>query len=385
MGYSYTTDFSEESIDILINEALDNAKVLENESKEFIFQGSLSYKEVNNYNPDFNKVTAKEKIDFTLELEKYAKSLDSRITAVNNCIFGDGYGKRVIKNSKGLNLTSEGNSAHVYISVIVKDGEETKSGDAFIISRDFKEFDYEKVAKEAVEMAVSKLKGKEISSGNYNVIFKNSITSSLLASFMNIFSAEAVDKGLSKLKGKIGEEIFGKNITLAEDPFSTEGLSSRAFDDEGVATSFKEIVKNGTLTTYFHNLRTANKFGVEPTGNATKGSFAGVISISPSNFYLQKGETSFEELVGKCEDGVYITDLAGLHSGISSLSGDFSLFAEGFKIENGKIAYPIKQMTVAGNFFDMLNDVKELGSNFEFAINGVGAPAILVNKLSISS
>ncbi|MGL4533730.1 MAG: TldD/PmbA family protein [Fusobacteriaceae bacterium] len=384
MGYSYTTKIEESSVNKLVEEVIANAKILENSDKVEIFSGSPSYKKVENYKEEFDTLTVEKKINFTKDMEVYAKSLDSRVVAVNACVFQNGEGERVIRNSKGLYLTSKKNSGISYISVVVKENESNKTAFEFISGNDFAEYDYKKLAKSAVEKAVSKLSSQPLKTGKYSVVFENSAFCELLGAFTGIFSAEAVDKGVSLLKNKIGQEVANNKVTLVDDPFCELAHSTVAFDDEGVATNTKKLIDKGVLKTYLHNLKTAEKFKTSSTGNGFKGSYAGTINIGPTNLYLEKGEKTFSELVKTFKNVVVITDLAGLHSGLNTISGDFSLSAEGYYYENGEKSYPVNGITVAGNFFKLLKEIHEIGSDFKFGMGSVGSASILVEELNIA-
>lgn len=384
MGYSYTTKISPESIDELIAEVINNGKVLENRDRMEIFSGSPKYTPVENYREDFQIITTDEKIQFAKDMEEYAKSLDHRVAVVNYSLFQSGKGERVLRNSQGLHLSSKSNSGAAYISVVVRDGEENKTGSAFVTGNDITDYDHKKLAIEAVEKALEKLHGTPVTTGKYPVIFKPEAFTSILGSFMGIFSGESVDKGLSLLKGKIHEKISTENFTLVENPFMEKGSSSRGFDDEGVATTYKKIIDSGVLTTYLHNLKTARKFGAEPTGNGFKSSYAGTVGISATNLYVEKGELSLDEMLKKEKEVLVLTELAGLHSGLNAVSGDFSLSAEGFLYREGERVQPVTQITVAGNFFQLLKNIIALSDEIEFSMGGIGSPAVLIKDLSIS-
>ncbi|MGL6100882.1 MAG: metallopeptidase TldD-related protein, partial [Fusobacteriaceae bacterium] len=160
---------------------------------------------------------------------------------------------------------------------------------------------------------------------------------------------------------------------------------SASFDAEGVPTKPKNLIENGILKTYLYNLKTAKKDGVESTGNAAKGGYKGTMGISSFNLYLEKGDESFETLLNRIENGILITGFSGLHSGLNSISGDFSLATEGFLIKNGKVEKPLNQITAAGNFFDLLNNIECIGDDLKFNLSGVGSPSLIVKNISISS
>ena len=384
MGYSYTEKVDESSIDMLVNEAYENGKYIDALEKETIFSGSDKYEEMDNFNKELKSTPLEDKIEFVKSLEKEALSLDSRIVAVSYCMYNEVENSKYLINTKGLNLEDNTNLAYAYLVVVARDGEDTKTGISYVISRDFKDFDYRKMAKEAVDEALSLLGAKPIKSNEYPVVFRNDAFASILGAFSSIFHAENVQKGLSLLKDKIGEEIANKNFTLVDNPFSSEGFNSSTFDDEGTATKYKKIIDKGTLNTYLYNWKSATKDGVESTGNGFRNSYKSSVSTSATNLYVEKGDKSLDEILETVDSGVYITDLQGLHSGLNPVSGDYSLSAHGYEIENGKIKRPINQITIAGNFFETLMDIEEIGNDLRFSTNGVGSPAIKVKKLAVS-
>lgn len=257
-------------------------------------------------------------------------------------------------------------------------------GFGYVVAKSLDEVDAKKIAKMGVDEALSKIGATSVKSGNYKVIINNEAMVSLLSTFAGIFSADAVQKGLSLLKGKEGEVIAANNVNLVDDPHLVDGLASVAFDDEGVATNKTYLIKEGTLESLLHNLKTANKAGVKSTGNGFKNSYASPISVSPTNFYIEPGSKNIEELINLVGNGLMITDFAGLHSGANSITGDFSLAAKGFYIENGIKVHPVEQITVAGNFFNLLKDIEEIGSDLKFPMSSVGSPSIVIRELSVA-
>lgn len=387
MGYSYTEKVDETSIDQLVKDAAENALIIDSEDEEYIFEGSKEYKKVDSFNQALSNVGEEQKINFVKSLEEEAFRLDKRIASVEVCIYGDGYGETIMSNTKGLFLRDKSNIAYTYIAVVAKDGEDIKTGMAYRTGNDFNAFNAQDIAREAVDEALALLGARSVKSGDYNVIIRNSAAADLMEAFTGIFSAEAVQKNLSLLKGKLNEKIASDKFTLIDDPYMEGGLASKSFDGEGVACKYKKVVDKGVLKTYLYNLKTAKKDGVDTTGNASKGSYKSSIGISPSNFFVEKGERTLDEMVADIDKGILITELQGLHSGLNSVSGDFSLATLGFLIQDGKISRPVEQITMAGNYFDMLKNIEETGSDLKFGMPGeayIGSPSLRIKKLSIA-
>jgi len=388
MGYAYSEQMTEEIITPLLNNAAANAGIIEEEAVEKLYPGDPSYPEVNSYNPALNDVDAGQKIAYAIEMEKYAHSLDARVKLVDYCSVITMESHMAIANSHGLDLSQQRNMAAAYLMARVEENGITKSGYEIWMGRDFADFDYKKLADKAVKKALSYLGASSVESGDMPVVFDNNNTKDLFQVFAGVFMAESGQKGFSLLnKDKLGETIAAPHITLRDDGVHPDSLGSMAFDAEGVATQQKAVIENGVFKTLLYNLKSAEKDGVKSTGNASKAGFGGAITTSYNNFYLQPSATSFDEIIAPIERGVLITEMAGLHSGANPVSGDFSFSADGFLIENGKVTRPIEQITVAGNFYEVLKNIEAVGNDLRFhsmGQGGLGMPSVRVAGLRVS-
>lgn len=388
IGYSYSECVDQDAVNFLVDKAFENSQILINETKEELFPGEPRYEYVNGFNSELHEVSENEIIEKALLMEKSAKAFDEKIVAVEHCMISYGTEEIGINNTKSLNKDFKRNNITAYISVIAKDGECIKTGGEYYSGNKWCDFDYEKVAQNAAKAAVNHLNAKSIKSGKYKTLLKNEVMSDILATFSGVFYGENVEKGFSLLKGKKEGYVASGIVTLRDDGLLIDGLSSYPFDSEGVACKNKVIIENGILKTYLHNIKSAKKMGEESTGNGFKASFKGSVQTSCTNFYIENGSISEEEILNQIGNGVYITEVAGLHSGTNTISGDFSLSAEGFMIEDGKVSYPIEQITIAGNFFELLLGIKSIGNDLRFGMAGgkgcFGSPMVYVNELSIS-
>lgn len=384
MGYSYTEILDDKAIDMLIKNAKEASKCIESTDEQFIYEGDKNYSKVQTYSEKLENIDAAKLIEIALDLEKQTKEYSDKVVNISSCKVSYSSSKNGIYNTKGLELSNKGNLIIAYVIPIVEDNNEKQDGMGYKIADSLEEIDTKKIAKQGVKEALSKLGGSTISSGNYKTIIYNEAMASLLETFADIFSGEAAQRGLSLLKGKEGEVIASNIVSIVDDPLLDKGLASTPFDDEGVATFKKNIVSNGVLNTLLHNLKTAHKANVKTTGNGFKASYSSPVSVEPTNFYIEKGEASIGELMKEVKEGIMVTDFAGLHSGANSITGDFSLAAKGFYIKDGKKEYPVEQITVAGNFFDLLKNIKFIGNDLNFQISSVGAPSVIVEGLSVA-
>lgn len=384
IGYSYTEILDEDAIEMLVKKAKENVLAIENNDIQFIYEGDKEYKEISTYHEELEDIPADKLINIAISMEKEAKKYCNKVESFSGCSVSYSSGKYGIINSKGLNLSNKSNLLTAYVVPIVKDLDKMYDGCGYVVAKSLNDVKPDKIAKMGVDEALSKIGGTSIASGNYKVIINNEAMVSLLSTFAGIFSGDAVQKGLSLLKDKEGEIIAADIVNLVDDPHLEDGLASVSFDDEGVATLKTYLIKNGKLNSLLHNLKTANKAGVKSTGNGFKSSYASPISVSPTNFYIEPCINSLEEMTKKINKGLIITDFAGLHSGANSITGDFSLAAKGFYIEDGIKTHPVEQITVAGNFFTLLNNIEEIGSDLKFPMSSVGSPSIVIKELSIA-
>lgn len=387
IGYASTQVFDESALDMLIEGAKANAEMIENEDVQFIFEGSARYEPMDVYNPALNDFDAPKKLDLGMRLEKAAISVDPRVSSVEECCVFSESGERRIVNTRELDVSFKDNGIGMYIIPIAKDGERVNTAVRIMVRRSQEALDIQKIAREAAMEAIDGLYAKPVPSGKYRVILRHDAAASLLMTFADVFSADSAQKGLSLLKDREGEMVASKCVNLMDDPFIELGMSGRPFDAEGVATFKKALIESGRLNTLLHNLKTAHKQGIATTANASKGSYASPVGVAPSNLYFAPGDVSLDMLLKEAGDGLLITNLEGTHAGANAISGDFSLSAKGYKIENGERGAAVNQITVAGNFFDLLKDVLAFGSDLEFGFPGAssyGSPSILVRELSVA-
>ncbi len=387
VGYSYTEVADEDSVEMLVRDSRENAQVIDSDEVIEIFAGSDKYPEFEGVSAALAAVEPEEKIEFAKALEAAALAADPRVKAANMCIFASADDTVNIQNSKGLDLSYRHNGAYFYISVMVQEGQDTKTFGRFESTRDLKQADPAAVAGKAVKEALGLLGADTMDSGSYPVVLRWEAATTLLGAFSGVFSAENVQKNMSLLKGKLGEQVAAAAVTIVDDPLLPAGLYSSPFDAEGVATKTKTVVDSGKLATYLHNLKTAAKDGVESTGNASKASYNSSVAVAPSNMFIQAGEEGLEEMIAGIDRGVVVVDVQGAHSGANPVSGDFSLGAFGYLVENGKVVRPVNQITIAGNFLEMLQDVQKVGNDLNFGMpmgSLIGSPSLLIGDLSVS-
>ena len=364
----------------LVKEMVANAKVIENDDPIFIFKGSEKYHKVNTFNKDLENVTVDQVMDNLLKIEKRARELDPRVVEIAGVEYNQENIKVTLVNSNGLNLVQRNNFFYFVMQCVAKEGEQTKSGYDFFFDNDFSKFDVEKFCKKVVDQTVSQLGGEACESNKYKAVLNPDVVSSLIKAYVGHANAEEVQKNSSLFIGKIGQKIASRKVTIEDRPLQKNPFA-RWFDDEGVATYNKPIIKNGVLQTYLYNLTTAAKDGVQTTGNGYGGGKKGVESTF---IYLKPGKKSLDELFKEVGNGVFITDVSGLHAGLNPQSGNFSLQSTGYMIENGKKGKPLDLITISGNLLELFSDVLEVGNDVTVSPFGVSAESLLIKKINVS-
>ena len=366
----------------ILDEMAVNATLIDEEKEQEIFAGSEKYKTFKTSSDKLAKVSIADKIALCLDVEAKAYDYDYRIAPGVEVEYQEVESAMKIVNSKGLKLSYKVNYGFVVLSVVAKSDNDTRTGFKFKILQDLDSLNVEQLVKEACDDAINALNGSQCESKKYKVLLAPNVFASFANVLLSSVSGDAVNRGKSLLKDKLNQQVASSKLTIVENPHSKEHpYFYRAFDDEGVATMKKAIVEKGVLKTFLYNIEEAKQAKVESTGNGYGGS---VIGVSTSFVEVKPGKKSKEELCEKIKDGIQITNVQGLHAGMNPLSGDFSLQASGYRIENGKITTPVNLITIAGNIFKMFNDIVDLGNDEYVTPGGMSSVSVYIKSLAIS-
>lgn len=381
MGYASGELLTEEEMDALVDRAIEHARNIENDDEVMIYGGSDHYEQENTEFPVLpDAATLKAR---ALELERRTYAVHPSVSDGTQTAAVAFESSIMLCNSHGLNLSNRVGAHGVYVDAVVKEGDEAVSAFEMRGGDDF-----DGLAESAVEQARAKLGAGKLSSGSMDCVISGRQMRALLSAFSSIFSAKMVQHGMSLLAGKLGQAVASDKVTITDDPRRAECPIHTSFDGEGVATYRKSVIENGRLNTYLYDLTTARKDGVTSTGNGQRASYASPVSIAPYCFCLEAGKATLDELFRAAGEGVYITELKGIHAGANAVTGDFSLEAAGFRISNGKRAEPVKTFTVAGNFLDLLQSVEEVSDTIDFGFPGgfttYASADVLVRGISIA-
>ncbi len=235
------------------------------------------------------------------------------------------------------------------------------------------------IGQSAAERTLKRLNPRKVSTCRVPVIFDPRVSRSLLSTLAGCISGSSIARGASFLKDAMGTQIFHPSITITDDPHIMRGLGSRPFDGEGVATAQLALVKDGILSSWLLDTRSSKKLGLTTTGHATRG-LASPPSPASTNFYMENGTLSPAELIGDIQSGLYLTETFGM--GINTVTGDYSQGAAGFWIEKGEIAYPVSEITIAGNLREMFRQLTPANDlAFRYSTN---APTVRIETMTVA-
>ena len=325
-----------------------------------------------------------EKISLAQELEHLTLAADTRIR-LDSADYEDGWGEVAVATTTGIRRTGRENAAHVTVSTLADDGDETQTGFGFAVGRDPSQFDLAKAAREGAERATRLLGAIKPTSKKVTVVLDPFVTAQFLGVIAATLSGEAVIKGRSLFANRLGEQVANPLITLVDDPTNPLAFTATDLDGEGLAARRNLLIDSGQLKQFVHSSYSARRSGTVSTGNAVRGGYAGgTPGAGCLAMQLKPGVRSQEELIAGVSDGVLIQAVMGLHSGVNPISGDFSTGASGLLIQNGQLGAPVREFTIASTLQRMLLDVVEVGGDVDWLPSRAAGVSLVINDVMMS-
>lgn len=371
----------DEVIDMAVASLKESAKYGNPLDPDFFINGNdYKYEKVDNFDPALKNVPASVFVDIAKQISAKTLAGDKRIELVNVSV-KYAYGALQLVNNNGLDVKSETNYVMIMAQVKAVDNGEIQSGMQYAFLKSVDAFDADAFVAKLIDETVKQFGGETVKSGKYKVVYSPDCAAVLFATLQSGFSAFAVEQNISLLKDKIGTQAFSELLTLDETPIGDEPFCA-SFDDEGVPCKNKTLIDKGVPTGYVYDLATAKRAGVKSTGN---GRLSGG-NVRPAIMFttVKAGDKTQAELFKDVGDGIYITDLGGVSTGINGQSGNYSLQASGYTIKGGKLGKPVSLMTVAGNIMTDFADIVAVGNDEKLTYYGVKTPSIVIGSLSIS-
>lgn len=382
-GSSYTSDLTPEGIATMVRGALDLAKI----TSEDPFAGmpdvsdlGARTEDLGLYDDAIERMDTDWKIAQAKRAEEVAFATDERIQNSEGAGFESFVGRRVFVNSRGFCGSYRTSSCGLSTSPVAKQNGSMERDYWYTSARAASKLESpEEVGRRAAERAVRRLNPRKIATQKAVIVFEPRTARALLGDLFDAVNGGAIYRHASFLAGKLGEKIAADSLTVIDDPTLPGLFGSQPFDDEGVICRRTVVVEKGVLKSYLLNSYSARKLGLKTTGNASRG-ITGNAGVGPGNFFIEAGSRPPESILKGLPTGLYVTELIGADS--NTVTGDYSSGAAGLWIENGELAYPVSEITIAGNMKQMLMDV-EVASDLEFR-GSIASPTLLIREMTIS-
>lgn len=385
MGYAYTSDFSEDSVRRCTEQALALAETADaDEFRQLPEPQAYSEEGLDNYDPEMATLPVEEKVAFAQVLDAAALAADERVKMTLWTRYLDSVGDVFLANSRGFSGSYKRSFAAGLLMALAADGEERAMAFNVGIGTSIRDLDAQAIGREAGERAVRLLGGKPVPTQETTVVYSPYAANAVIGVLSQALTAEAMQKNRSFLKDKMGQDVAADVVTLLDNGRYPGGLNTRPFDDEGVPTGATRLIDEGVLQAVLHDTYTAAKAGATSTGNAARSSHREPPRLGPGNFYLQPGNVSPEEVIAGVQEGLYVVNTMNTHS-INPVSGDYSVSAQGFWIENGKLTHAVNEVTIAIPLDKLLMNVKAVANDLLFLPFGgaIGAPTFRVDGVMI--
>ncbi|HET7443333.1 MAG TPA: TldD/PmbA family protein [Solirubrobacterales bacterium] len=386
VGYAYGTDFSAGGVEEIAARAAAAAAVADEDE----FAAPPAPAEVEALpglsDPELATTPADELAALALAVERTALAADPRIAGVEQAVYADSAERVAIASSAGVAGEYESSSCFAYLTALAEGDGARETGLGFGLGRGPGDLDPEAVGAEGAERALSMIGAGKPESRSCPVVLDPTVAASFAGLIGGGLGAGAVQRGRSPFAGRLGEELASDALLLFDDGRDPEGSASAPFDGEGVPRRRTALIENGRLQAFLYDTYTANREGGASTGSAARSGYRSLPGVAASNLIVAPGELPLVGLLSEAGDGVFVTDVAGLHSGVNPVTGVFSVGASGRAIRGGELAEPLREFTIAGDLISMLGAVSAAGSESRWVPFGgsVSTPPLLIAEMAIS-
>jgi PmbA protein len=385
LGFAWAGTLDPAVIEAALTDARDNARYATPDPDVVLARpDGATAVEQDLWDDGVTKTPIEEKIALALELERATRAADPRIRQVSSADYADGRVEMALASTTGIASTARRTNAFVSVDAIAGEGADTQTGTGFSVGRGPVDLNPDEAKTEAVERAVRLLGAQKGQSGRYTVVFDPRVVSTLLSVMASALSGEAVVKGRSFFAGRIGESVANAAVTLVDDPTDSRAFSASAYDGEGLACRRNVLIADGMLRMFVFDTVSARRAKMQSTGSAVRGGFAGTPSAGCRALVLQPGSKGAEEILASVGDGIYVQSVTGIHSGVNTVSGDFSVGAEGLMIRGGALAEPIREVTVASTLQRMLQSIVEIGGDLRWLPGAAAGQTLAIADMQLS-
>jgi PmbA protein len=387
LGFAWAGSLDASVLEETLAEARDNASfATPDEHVQLAVPDGVAAVPIDLWDESLASVPTTQKVELALALEAQARGADPRIRQVDAADYGDGSVEVALVSTTGIRSSSRKTSGYISVGVIAGEGDSSQTGGGFSVGRGFAGLDPDKATSDAVTRAVRLLGATKGPSGRSTVVFDRRIATTLLSVVSSALSGEAVAKGRSFFAGRIGEVVGNPGLTLVDDPTDPRAYGASAYDAEGLACRRNVLIDSGVLRGFLYDTVSGSRSGVSSTGSAVRPGFAGTPGPGCRALTLAPGPEGYDEdgVLAMVGDGLFIQSMTGVHSGVNPISGDFSVGAEGLMIRDGKLAEPVREITVASTLQRMLQSLVAVGADIEWLPGIAAGQTLAIGDMQIS-
>lgn len=382
LGFSYSTSMDDADLSRMIDNALVGAATQTPDACNGLPLPSEYPALAGLFDPELAAVSEEQKIGRAMDLERLTLAADPRVKRVRKSSYGENAYSVAIRNSLGVNGSYHGTSVSSSIAVVAEADGDSQMGWDFGFSTAFSGVSVAEIAASAAVKATGLLGARKIPTMRCPAVMDSHVAGEILEVLAPSFLAESVQKGKSLLDGKLGQQLFSPLLRIRDDGTLAGGMATAPFDGEGVPCRDNVVVEEGRLLKFLYDSYCGCKDGCESTGNAVRGGAKGLPHMGVTNFFIENGTTPAAQLLAGIGRGILLTDVIGMHTA-NAISGDFSVGAAGFLIENGVVTVPVKGIAISGNIQELFRAVEGVGDDLRFFGN-VASPSLLVGALDVS-
>jgi len=386
VGYAYGTDLSEAGVAAIAARAAEAAAVADEDEFASPPQPAEIEALPGLSDPSIAEWEPARLAELALTVERTALDSDPRLVGVETAVYADAAEQVAIASSTGVAGEYESSSCYAYLQALAEGEGARETGLGFGLARGPRDLDPEAIGAEGARRAVEMIGAGKPESRACPVVLDPTVAASFVGLIGAGLGAKAVQRGRSPLAGRLDEEVASAAFALHDDGREPEGPASTPFDGEGVPRRRTALIEGGRLRSYLYDTYTADREGVASTGSASRGSYRSLPTVATSNLVVAPGSHSFEQLLAEAGEGVFVNDVAGLHSGVNPVTGVFSVGASGRMIRGGALAEPVREFTIAGELVAMLGAVSAAGADPRRVPFGgsVSTPPLLIAEMAIS-
>ncbi len=384
VGHAYGSDLTAAALDELVARAVDNAEVSDPDEFAVLPAPGGAPADVHPYDERLSAATDERRIELAMSVEAAALAADPRVKTVEDTMYADGDGEVFIASTAGVRGSYRSNQCYAFAYVLAEQDGQVETGYSYTVGRALEDLDPEGCGREAAERACRLLGATKCASMKVPVVLDPFVSAAFFGVLSSALTADAVQKGRSLFAGREGQRVAGDLLQLDDDGVCADGLDSAPFDGEGTPCRRTPLIGGGVLQGFLYDTYTARKAGRGSTGNGVRGGYAGLPSVRPTNLVVGGPATPLADIIGGLERGVLVTDAMGIHSGANPVSGEFSVGISGILIEDGQLAAPVREVTLAGDIISMLTHVTALGDDARWVPGGsIFTPSVVIEGMAI--